>query len=42
MFIASLFTPWAFPIGLALTSIFVTAWFWPTTKKKEGEAPESS
>ncbi|HEX9981794.1 MAG TPA: cytochrome c oxidase subunit I [Thermoanaerobaculia bacterium] len=40
MFIALMFTPWAFPIGAAIATPLVIAWFWPTTPKKEGEAPE--
>ncbi|MFL6248899.1 MAG: cytochrome c oxidase subunit I [Thermoanaerobaculia bacterium] len=40
MFIALLFTPWAFPIGLTITAICVIGWFWPTTPHKEGETPE--
>jgi hypothetical protein len=39
MFVALLFTPWAFPIGLTITAIFVIAWFWPTTPHKEGDTP---
>lgn len=42
MFVALLFTPWAFPIGLAITAVFVIAWFWPTTPHKEGETPEAA
>jgi cytochrome c oxidase subunit I+III len=40
MFIATLFTPWGFPIGITIATICVIAWFWPTSLKKEGEAPE--
>jgi cytochrome c oxidase subunit 1 len=40
MFIALLFTPWAFPIGLTITAICVMGWFWPTTPHKEGEVPQ--
>jgi len=39
MLVAGLFTPWAFAIGTAALLVFMTGWFWPTTKKKEGEAP---
>jgi cytochrome c oxidase subunit I+III len=40
MFVALLFTPWAFPIGLTVTAICATGWFWPTTPHKEGEVPQ--
>ena len=39
MFVGSLFTAWAFVIGLPIAGIAVTWWFWPTTPRKEGEAP---
>jgi len=39
VFVAALFTPWAVPIGIAITFIFLVAWFWPTSPRKEGEAP---
>jgi cytochrome c oxidase subunit I+III len=39
MFVALIFTPWAFPIGLTIVFIFLVAWFWPTTPQKEGDAP---
>jgi hypothetical protein len=39
MFVALLFTPWAMPIGLVVATACATAWFWPTSKHKEGEAP---
>jgi cytochrome c oxidase subunit I+III len=41
MLVAGLFTPWSFAIGLAFVMLLMTAWFWPTTPKKEGEAPQS-
>jgi cytochrome c oxidase subunit I+III len=41
MFIALLFTPWAFAVGMVITFVTLVAWFWPTTKPKEGEAPPS-
>jgi hypothetical protein len=40
MLVAGLFTPWAFAWGTAVVSVLMAIWFWPTTKKKEGEAPE--
>jgi len=39
-FVALMFTPWAFAIGLTITFVFLVAWFWPTTPRKEGDAPE--
>ena len=39
MFVGGLFTVWAFVIGLPIAGIIVTCWFWPTTPRKEGEAP---
>lgn len=41
MFISLLFSPWAFVIGLPIASACMIAWFWPTTARKEGEAPEA-
>jgi hypothetical protein len=38
MFIALLFTPWAFVIGSAVVTPVLIAWFWPTTPHKEGDA----
>jgi cytochrome c oxidase subunit I+III len=29
MFIASIFTPWAVPVGTALIGVTLTGWFWP-------------
>jgi cytochrome c oxidase subunit I+III len=40
MFIALLFTPWAFVIGTLIATPLVIAWFWPTTPEKEGEEPQ--
>jgi cytochrome c oxidase subunit 1 len=40
MLVAGLFTPWAFAYGTAVVFAFLVAWFWPTSKRKEGEAPE--
>jgi cytochrome c oxidase subunit 1 len=40
MFVGLLFTPWAMVFGLPAVVVMMAAWFWPTTKKKEGEAPE--
>ena len=40
MFIGLLFTPWAMVIGLPAVTVMMIGWFWPTTKRKEGEAPE--
>jgi cytochrome c oxidase subunit I+III len=40
MFVALLFTPWAFTIGMVITFVTLVAWFWPTTPAKEGEAPK--
>jgi cytochrome c oxidase subunit I+III len=42
MFVALMFTPWAFVIGMPIASVCVIGWFWPTTPKKEGEAPSES
>jgi cytochrome c oxidase subunit 1 len=42
MFIGLLFTPWSFVIGLPIAGAALIAWFWPTTPKKEGEAPQDS
>jgi cytochrome c oxidase subunit 1 len=39
MLIALMFTPWAFPIGTTLILITAVGWFWPTSPRKEGEAP---
>jgi cytochrome c oxidase subunit I+III len=40
MFIGLLFTPWAMVIGLPVASAMAIGWFWPTTPRKQGEAPE--
>jgi cytochrome c oxidase subunit I+III len=40
MFIGLLFTPWALPIGGAIATTFLLCWFWPATKRKEGEVGE--
>ena len=43
MFIASIFTPWAVPVGMVPIFVTLTGWFWP--KKREAEerpAPEIS
>ena len=40
MLVGGLFTPWAFAIGVPIAFVVLTCWFWPTTKKKEGETPE--
>jgi cytochrome c oxidase subunit 1 len=40
MLVFGLFTPWAFAAGIAVLMVAMTAWFWPTTEKKEGEVPE--
>ncbi|HEX8170620.1 MAG TPA: cytochrome c oxidase subunit I [Thermoanaerobaculia bacterium] len=41
MLVGGLFTPWSFVIGIPIAFIFLVFWFWPTTKEKEGEAPQS-
>jgi cytochrome c oxidase subunit I+III len=40
MFIGLLFTPWSMVIGLPIASAMAIGWFWPTTKRKQGEVPE--
>lgn len=40
MFIGLLFTPWSLVIGLPIASAMGIGWFWPTTPRKQGEAPE--
>jgi cytochrome c oxidase subunit 1 len=40
--VGGLFTPWSFVIGLSAAAILITLWIWPTTPRKEGEAPEES
>jgi hypothetical protein len=40
MFVGSLFSPWAVVIGLPIAATMVIAWFWPTTPRKEGKAPQ--
>ncbi|HYC88726.1 MAG TPA: cytochrome c oxidase subunit I [Thermoanaerobaculia bacterium] len=40
MFVGTIFTPWAFAIGLPIAAVVVICWFWPTTPEKEGEATE--
>jgi hypothetical protein len=42
MLLFGLFTPWAFAVGTAVMMVAMTGWFWPTTKRKKGEAPEAS
>jgi cytochrome c oxidase subunit 1 len=37
MLVGGLFTPWAFAYGVAALMVLLTAWFWPTTPRKEGE-----
>jgi cytochrome c oxidase subunit 1 len=39
MFVGLMFTPWALPAGLCVIFVLAVAWFWPTSKSKEGEAP---
>jgi hypothetical protein len=33
LFIGSIFTPWAVPIGAIPVAITLTGWFWPTKEK---------
>ena len=40
MFIGLLFTPWSLVIGLPIATAMAIGWFWPTTKRKQGEVPE--
>jgi cytochrome c oxidase subunit I+III len=40
MFVGLLFSPWSMVIGLPIASAMAIGWFWPTTKRKEGEAPQ--
>ncbi|MEA2569073.1 MAG: cytochrome c oxidase subunit [Acidobacteriota bacterium] len=40
MFVALLFTPWALPIGVAIATTTLLCWFWPSSPRDEGEAPE--
>jgi cytochrome c oxidase subunit I+III len=39
MFVALMFTPWAFPIGIAAVMVTSGCWFWPASKRKEGDVP---
>jgi cytochrome c oxidase subunit I+III len=34
-FIPGMFTPWAFPIGAAASTIALTGWFWPKRPNRE-------
>jgi cytochrome c oxidase subunit 1 len=33
MFIGSIFTPWAIPIGMVPVAVTLTGWFWPTRRR---------
>jgi cytochrome c oxidase subunit I+III len=41
MLVFGLFTPWAFAVGIAALMVVMTAWFWPSTWRKEGKEPEA-
>ncbi|MDQ3280837.1 MAG: cytochrome c oxidase subunit I [Acidobacteriota bacterium] len=38
--VGGIFTPWSFAIGLSAAAVLIVIWIWPTSKHKEGEAPE--
>jgi cytochrome c oxidase subunit 1 len=39
MFVASIFTPWAVPIGMVPIFVTLTGWFWPNKKLAEHRPP---
>ncbi|HYE15508.1 MAG TPA: cytochrome c oxidase subunit I [Pyrinomonadaceae bacterium] len=40
LFIASIFTPWAVPVGLVPVAVALIGWFWPKRKRKDDEPPD--
>jgi len=40
MFVASIFTPWAVPIGMLPIFVTLTGWFWPRKRQAEEHPPE--
>jgi hypothetical protein len=39
MFIGSIFTPWALPVGMLPVFVTLTGWFWPKKKRLAEEKP---
>ncbi|HEY6048952.1 MAG TPA: hypothetical protein VIV07_07900, partial [Sphingomicrobium sp.] len=37
LFISSIFSPWAIPVGAIPSAIALTAWFWPKEIKRNPE-----
>ena len=40
MFIASIFTPWAVPVGMIPVGVALVGWFWPRKRQAEERAPD--